>query len=128
MPHETSQRSVLIYVVDDDPHVGELVSVFLNSAGYRTQVFQDPNAALEALSVSNPKPDLLVTDFRMPGLNGLELIRLCKEQLPGLKTLSLSATLTTARLQEDTSGPDITLPKPFRPGDLLEAVKGLLPA
>jgi CheY-like chemotaxis protein len=115
-----------IYVVDDSPDVGEMLEVFLSRAGYLTRVFSEPLKALDALQAADPKPELLVTDFRMPGLNGLELIQRCKAIHPALKVISASAYLPEDVLASYPFKPDRILPKPYSSAALIETVRSLL--
>jgi CheY-like chemotaxis protein len=115
-----------IVVADDDPIVGEVISDTLLSAGYKIAVFEDPLKLIEALPTFSQTPDLLVADYRMPNLNGLELIERCKAQLPNLKAISLSGTLPLNEVQKFTRKPDKILSKPFLPNELLQLVKSLL--
>jgi DNA-binding response OmpR family regulator len=70
MMHAMS-RSILI--VDDDPHIRELLDFALTKAGYETRQAEDGVAALEAAQAR--MPDLVVLDINMPRLDGLEVCR-----------------------------------------------------
>ncbi|HKS36858.1 MAG TPA: response regulator [Verrucomicrobiae bacterium] len=115
-----------IYVVDDSPDLGEMLEVFLNSAGYPTSVFNDPLVALAALGSSGPQPDLLVSDFHMPGINGLELIHRCRLIHPKLKIIAASAHILEEELEKYPVQPDRILPKPYTTSELLQTVQALL--
>ena len=72
-----------ILFVDDDPKAGELMMRFSEDASFNCHVFQDPQAALEYFK--NNGADLIVSDLRMPGLTGTELlqkIRLINQEVP----------------------------------------------
>jgi two-component system, cell cycle sensor histidine kinase and response regulator CckA len=117
------KRTVLVYVVDDEPMVGDVVQAILKMGGYESVFFAEPEAMLKALPAANPKPDLLITDYLMPRMNGRELIQHCKEIVPSLKTL-----LYSGNAQEETAGfyrarPDRFLRKPFTPQVLIDLVK-----
>ena len=116
----------LIFVVDDTPELGEMLQVFLNKAGYATRVFNDPLKALAALQSSASKPELLVSDFRMPGINGLELIHRCKLIHPRLKIISASAHMIHEEIEKYPIQPDRILTKPYSTAQLLETVKSLM--
>ncbi len=117
---------LLIFVVDDLPDLSELMEIVLNSAGYEARSFSDPLTVLSVLSSDAPKPRLLVTDFRMPQLNGMELIQRCKAILPDLKVISASATLFENEMAAYKEKPDRVLPKPYSIAELLSAVNELL--
>ena len=68
----TSPRAARIALVDDDPVFLRLFAANLQSAGYRTECFDDPKQALAGLLRDVP-PDACVLDWNMPGLDGLQL-------------------------------------------------------
>ena len=88
-----AQCSPLVFVVDDEPVSAEIVAELLQLAGYRTRVFNDPRVAAEELRHSPVKPDLLLADFKMPGLNGLQLLARGKAEVRGLRTVLMTALL-----------------------------------
>ena len=116
----------LIFVVDDLPDLSELMEIVLTSAGYQARAFSDPMAVLSVLNSDDPKPRLLVTDYRMPQLNGMELIQRCKAIVPNLKVISASATLFENEMAAYKERPDRVLPKPYSIAELLSAVNELL--
>ncbi len=124
--HKELQPPPNIYVVDDLIGVTDVVSMVLKTVGYRTVVFNDPVAAYEEFAAADPKPALLITDFGMPGMNGMELIQRCKAASPGLKTLSYSGMLTADDLAGYAVKPDRILRKPSTMRALAEAVEQLL--
>lgn len=67
-----------ILVVDDEPTIGEVVSAYLQRAGYETRVAADGHAALAA--VAERSPDLVVLDLMLPGVDGLEVMRRIRER------------------------------------------------
>jgi CheY-like chemotaxis protein len=116
----------VVFVVDDEPLVGDVVQAILRMGGYSPVFFEDPRDALKTFTEINPKPDLLLTDFQMPKMTGRELIQKCKQVQPSLKTI-----LYSGNVQEDTVAmypirPDRFLRKPFTPKTLIELVKSVL--
>ena len=67
-----------IYFIDDDARAGELFARFAGDAGYDVRVFQSPEKALEAFA--DDVVDLVITDLKMPGLSGTELLAKIREQ------------------------------------------------
>ena len=65
----------IIFVVDDSVELGEMVGMVLADAGYDPRVFSNPLDALQVLESGGPYPSLLISDFRMPGINGLDATR-----------------------------------------------------
>jgi len=117
----------LIFVVDDSEALGEMIKIFLNDAGYEVQVFTHPVQALNALETGGAQPRLLISDYRMPGLNGLELIHRCKLIHPTLKVIAASANILDEEIEKYPFHPDRILPKPYTTTSLLATVKMLLP-
>ena len=123
---ETTNTAALVYVVDDEPMVGDVVQAILKMGGFDSVFFQDPSVAYKAITEANPKPALLLTDFQMPQMTGRELIQHCKRAHPQLKTI-----LYSGNVQEDTvalypSRPDRFLRKPFTPKTLIDLVQSVL--
>ena len=122
----TSPKSVLIYIVDDEPMIGELVQAILQREGFQSSFFQYPDHALIAFEKAAKKPDLLLTDYRMDPMSGLELIEQCKRLKPDLKTILYSGNVGSEPIQNHRSKPERFLKKPFLPQTLLEVVHATL--
>ena len=73
-----------VLVVDDEVHILHVVSLKLRNAGFAVITAQDGQEALEIAQVE--LPDLIITDYQMPHLSGLELCQRLK-QLPGTKDI-----------------------------------------
>lgn len=116
-----------ILAVDDEAHILHVVSLKLANAGFNVLTANDPEEALELAATSSI--DLLITDFQMPGMSGIELARKLHSE-PGRK--NLPAMLLTAhglaleQVELAHAGITICLSKPFSPRDLLEKVNELL--
>ena len=116
-----------ILVADDESHILHVVSLKLKNAGYRVLTARDGQEALEL--AQQEKPDLLITDYHMPQLSGLEL---CQKLKQDPATAHIPAIMLTARgysLEEadtEQSGILRTLSKPFSPRHLLSTVEELL--
>src|SRR6266700_163332 len=117
----------LIFVVDDYAELGHMIEVFLRRAGYQARVFSDPLLALAALETAEERPRLLISDYRMPGINGLELIHRCKLIHPTLKVSAASSNILDEEIEKYPFRPDRILPKPYTAASLLAVVKSLLP-
>jgi CheY-like chemotaxis protein len=116
----------LVYVVDDEPMLLELATVILEPQGYRVKSFRDPEIALQTFGASKPRPDLLVTDYAMHTMNGMELIEHFRRLEPGQKILLVSGTVGEDIFQNSAAKPDRFLAKPYQASQLLGAVKSLL--
>lgn len=113
-----------ILVVDDDPHIRELVRVFLRNDGF--EVIEASNG-VEALSkFDSVKVDLAVIDIMMPNMNGWELCQELKASFD-IPILMLTAKAETSqKLKGFQLGTDDYLVKPFEPLELVARVNALL--
>jgi DNA-binding response OmpR family regulator len=115
-----------ILVVDDEPTIGEVVARYLERAGYRTRIAADGVQALEA-AASN-RPDLVVLDLMLPGLDGLEVMRRLRDH----DRDRIAVILLTARGEESDRviglrlGADDYVVKPFSPAELVARVDAVL--
>ena len=116
----------LIYVVDDEPMVGEVVQAILEIAEYPSEFFQDPELAWRKLNEESVRPSLLLTDFLMTPINGMELIQRAKGRWSDLPAILYSGNITEEVLQGYPLRPDAFLRKPFLPPTLLELVNSFL--
>ena len=119
-------QSPLMFVVDDEPLLCEVLHIALTQGGFRVQIFTKPEAAAEAFEDAITKPDLLATDFAMPGMDGLELIRQCRANSPALRTILFSGNLTLEMLTFEKVRPDKFINKPFLPSKFVEEARLLL--
>ena len=116
-----------ILVADDESHILHVVSLKLRNAGFRVLTAHDGAEAFE-LAVQE-RPDLLITDYHMPQLSGLELCRKLRQEPT---TATLPAIMLTARgyhlKPHDTEQSGILrmLSKPFSPRHLLATVQEVL--
>lgn len=117
-----------MFIVDDNELLGEITHQLLASAGYEARLFHQGLPAREAIFAADPPPAVLVTDFDIGDINGLDLINQVRSKLPQLKTLLLSGTANPEVLALNPIKPDLFLPKPFRTDALLGAVDELVTA
>jgi DNA-binding response OmpR family regulator len=116
-----------VLVVDDDPHVLQLLRVNFELEGYDVLSALGGEEALGIIAAD--KPDVLVCDVMMPGMNGLEVVRRVRANP---KSSKLPIVMVSAKtLPGDISagneaGVDAYVTKPFDPQDLLDAVARLL--
>jgi len=122
----TGKKTALLYVVDDEPLVGDVVQAILKMGGFESVLFADPKIAFQALSEANPKPTLLLTDFLMPQMTGRELIQHCKKVHPALKTILYSGNVQEETVAFYPTRPDRFLRKPFTPKTLIDLVQSVL--
>ncbi len=116
-----------ILVADDEPHMRTLVTATLDDARFEIIQASDGTSALDL--VRRERPDLLVLDWMMPGMTGLEVATTVRDD-PALATLPI--IFLTAKGQEtdrqrgEAVGVVAYLVKPFSPLELLEVVEKAL--
>jgi DNA-binding NtrC family response regulator len=115
----------LIFIVDDEALLGQLAETVLTEAGFRTRTFLDPVDALRAVR-DGERPDVLVTDFVMGSMTGIELIEGCKSVHPKLRTILLSGTVNETEVSSHATQPDLFIPKPYRVGAFVKSVIELI--
>lgn len=117
----------MIYLVEDDESIRELVVYTLNSQGMEAEGFEVPSAFWTA--VDKRVPDLVLLDIMLPEEDGLEILKKLRKRRD---TRQLPIAMLTAKGSEyDTvkgldSGADDYIPKPFRMMELVSRVKALL--
>jgi two-component system response regulator FixJ len=116
----------LISVVDDDYSVRESLARLIRSVGYAVQVFGSAEEFLRA--GPGRRPDCLILDIRMPGMNGLELQRLVSVSDPDLPVIFITAHALDeeARARALGAGAVDYLLKPLREDELLKAISAAL--
>lgn len=113
--------------MDDEPQIRELLASALRREGYVVDTFDDGRKAL--LDMERQVADVLITDLRMPTMNGLDLIQAAKDQLPDLASILITAFASTeTAVQALRSGADDYLTKPFRLDDLRKVVRRVISA
>jgi DNA-binding response OmpR family regulator len=117
-------RKALIFLVDDEPALLDLLEVSLQAEGYTLKKFLDPEEALRAFRTARAKPDLLVTDYALPHMNGLDLIERCRAEHPALKAIMVSGSASAEIALGSPVKIDRFVGKPFQP----ETISGLVRA
>ena len=117
-----SQCAAQILLCDDDPDVRGILGEVLQTEGYVLHLANGPSATLSILE-GKAEIDLLIVDYAMPEMNGLDLIREARQRRPSLKTLLITGDV--GALSGGTSRVPL-LPKPFGPTELAQRVSGIL--
>jgi CheY-like chemotaxis protein len=123
-----------ILVVDDDPAVQMTIQLLLERAGHSIEVANDGRKGLA--KVETEEFDLLLLDVFMPGMDGLETMRLIHQRKPGLPIIVISGRPITPDLGHEPDflamatklGAVRSLPKPFKPATLLATIASCLEA
>jgi two-component system, cell cycle sensor histidine kinase and response regulator CckA len=87
MSHERRQ----VIVVDDEPDLAALFCDGLQSVGFKTKAFDDPEAAIEYISTHDSQVGLVITDLKMPEMDGKEIIKLISQMDNDIKLMLISA-------------------------------------
>lgn len=117
----------LILIADDDADIRDMLAVTLEAAGYRTVRAKDGNTAARILTVA--KPVGLITDVRMPALNGMELCQLARRN-PDIRDTAILMISSNAHAYDVDAGlgagADRYLPKPLSPRRLVSELQDLI--
>jgi nitrogen-specific signal transduction histidine kinase/CheY-like chemotaxis protein len=120
-----SLRRAVILVVDDDSDVRAAAAEMLRYAGHDVVEAASGREALECLDREDARIDLMIVDFVMPEMNGVETARLARLERPGLPVMFMSGFANSAVLAAQTDA-DYVLQKPFRPSDVAVKVERVL--
>jgi two-component system nitrogen regulation response regulator GlnG len=120
-------QAATVWVVDDDRTIRFVLAEAMRDAGYRVQAFDSAGAALDALS-TEATPDLVFTDVRMPGLDGLMFLDALKAAHPQLPVIVMSAyTDIASTAGAFRGGAHEFLSKPFDLDDAVALAERALP-
>jgi len=125
-PASGPNGGALIYVVDDEPMLLELASVILEPLGYTIETFRSAESALRAFKVAESPPALVITDYAMHEMTGLDLVGACRQIQPRQKILLVSGTVGEDIVRDAPAKPDRFLAKPYQSKQLIDAVEALL--
>jgi DNA-binding response OmpR family regulator len=121
-----SDKTATVLVVDDEPTIVEIVGRYMERAGFETYTAPDGYRALDV--AAEHRPDLVVLDVMLPGIDGIEVMERLQER-PGPP---IAVILLTARGEESDrlvglrNGADDYVVKPFSPAELVARVEAVL--
>ena len=118
-----SEKTV-VFVVDDEPMLLELAAVILKPIGCEILTFRDPETALKQVPVR--KPEVIVTDYAMGRMSGMDLIRECRRLNPKQKLILVSGTVDEHVFSDAPVKPDRFIQKPYQLQEFTECVRDLL--
>ncbi len=125
-PPDPSEKTATVLVVDDEPTIVEIVGRYMERAGFETYTAPDGYKALDL--ATEHRPDLVVLDVMLPGIDGIEVMERLQER-PGPP---IAVILLTARGEESDrlvglrNGADDYVVKPFSPAELVARVEAVL--
>ncbi len=113
-----------VLVVDDDAALAEMLTIVLRGEGFEASVVGDGSRALDA--VRELKPDLILLDLMLPGMNGIDVCRAVRAE-SGVPIVMLTAKTDTVDVVLGLeSGADDYVMKPFKPKELVARVRARL--
>jgi DNA-binding response OmpR family regulator len=111
-----------ILIVDDEKAIRATIAMALESVKYEIDVAENGIQAIELLNKTSY--DLIITDYSMPEMDGLEMMGIIESEYPNLPVLMITAQESASDLLE---GKNATFfPKPFKVTELQKRVKGIL--
>jgi two-component system, OmpR family, response regulator VicR len=129
MPIDSKPRKIpakRILVVDDEPQVAETIRMVLTYGGHSVEIAEDGNLALSKFEAG--KYDLIITDFALGKMNGLELARTIKSRSATQPIMLITAYAESVAMGEDRlANIDFLLGKPFSLEQLQEGLKKIFP-
>ncbi|HXB58160.1 MAG TPA: response regulator [Candidatus Acidoferrales bacterium] len=116
----------VVFVVDDEEMLLDLAEMVLKPAGFSVRKFQDPKKALAEYAVAAPR--VVITDYAMGPMNGLEVIQECRRLHPDQKIIMVSGTVDESVYANSEIKPDCFIAKPYDPHRFVAAVRKLADA
>src|SRR3990172_4513867 len=113
-----------ILVIDDEPSILTLVSAYLKPEGYEVFTASDGPSGLKAARAF--KPDLIILDVMLPGMDGMELLSRLRRESDVYVILLTARTEETDKIVGLSVGADDYVSKPFSPRELVARVKAAL--
>lgn len=113
-----------ILLVEDEPSISEVVTLYLKRAGYQVQALRDGSEAIQALE--RELPDLLVLDLMLPGMDGIAITRWLRDRSDVPIIMLTARREETDRIAGLEMGADDYVVKPFSPQELVSRVRAVL--
>lgn len=126
MPAKKTQSEALptIFVVDDEPLLLDLAETILSPLGCKVRTFIDPEMALKEFPAAAPA--VVMTDYAMGRMSGMDLIRECRRLNPKQKTILISGTVDGEVFAGAAVKPDAFVAKPYDVNKLVEMVRKMI--
>jgi CheY-like chemotaxis protein len=115
-----------IFVVDDDPDILNLIKHVLELEGFEVVPFGNPEEALAEFNRAPQRPHMVVTDYCMEPMNGIELLQRCRASQPGLKSIMISGMVDASDFQTLPEKTDRFITKPFKVSNLIQTLHDTL--
>ncbi len=113
-----------ILIVDDEKDQLKALDMGLRSSGFETETACSADEAMTLLDRQSHLVDLVITDFVMPGINGLQFLRVIKKKYPSMPVFIVSAMGTDQLFQDvASSGGEMFMQKPFLIDELVREIR-----
>ena len=124
MSHAEPQLAPLILVVEDERQIAEVLEGYLRRDGFRTEVALDGHKAVQLHRAA--RPDLVLLDVQLPGMDGLEVLKKIRESAPTPVIMVTAMAEDLDKLLGLRLGADDYVVKPFSPLEVVARVKAVL--
>ena len=114
----------IVFIVDDEPMLLELAAVILKPIGCEVVTFRDPETALKQVPIR--QPEVIVTDYAMGRMSGMDLVRECRRLNPKQKMILVSGTVDEHVFSDAPIKPDRFLMKPYQLQEFTDCVRDLI--
>jgi two-component system cell cycle sensor histidine kinase/response regulator CckA len=123
-PGSEAVKPSTVFVVDDEPMLLELAALILKPMGCDVRTFRDPETALKEYTLA--PPDLVITDYAMGRMSGMDLIRECRRLNPAQKMILISGTVDEHVFADALVRPDRFISKPYQFTEFSSCIRQLL--
>jgi DNA-binding NtrC family response regulator len=123
-PGNEASKPSTVFVVDDEPMLLELAALILKPMGCEVRTFRDPETALKEFTLA--PPNLVITDYAMGRMSGMDLIRECRRIVPGQKMVLISGTVDEHVFSDALVRPDRFISKPYQFSEFSSCIRELL--
>ncbi len=126
---QQKKPSFSVLLIDDDKDILLTLKLSLEHKGMKPQGFTDPSLAVEHFKSNSANYDLVVTDIRMPQMNGFEVARAVKEIRPDIKLAFITAfEINKSEFEKvlPSTKVDALITKPVKPTAFAETLKGII--
>jgi two-component system response regulator YesN len=123
--HVKAGNAPVVFIVDDEVMLLDLAEVILKPEGFEVRTFRDAETALAEYVRAKPPPCAVITDYAMGAMNGLDLIRECRQLNPDQRTILVSGTVDEDVYANVEMKPDCFLSKPYNAEQFVATVRTL---
>lgn len=124
MERTTDGMAPKILVVDDDPAISEMLTIVLEAEGFEPVAVTDGAVAVDAFRTESP--DLVLLDLMLPGMNGIDICRIIRQESAVPIVMLTAKTDTVDVVLGLESGADDYINKPFKPKELIARLRARL--